>query len=227
MPDFTGLDYAAITWLLVGWIGYTAFADFSRFRARSLSAAMDRYRRRWMVEMMRREMRMVDTSLVATLQQGIGFFATTAILVVGGLVAAMGAAEPGVAALSDLPFAVRTSKIAWEIKVLLLLAIFIYCFFKFAWAFRLSNYFAILIGAAPVATGETPDEAAHVERAVRLGGIAAHHANGGLRAYYFGLAALGWFLHPALFALATTWVVLVLYRREFHSRALRALNARS
>ncbi len=224
MLDFTGQDYAAVGWLMVGWIGYTAFADFSRFRARSLSAAMDRYRRQWMVQMMGREMRMVDTSLVATLQQGIGFFATTAILVVGGLVAAMGAAEGGVTALSDLPFAVQTSKFAWEVKVLLMLAIFVYCFFKFAWAFRLSNYFAILIGAAPLEEAEAADEDAYIERAVRLSGIAAYHANGGLRAYYFGLAALGWFLHPTLFALATAWVILVLYRREFHSRALRALN---
>ena len=37
----------------------------------------------------------------------------------------------------------------WEVKVLLLIGIFVFAFFKFAWAFRLTHYTAILIGAAP------------------------------------------------------------------------------
>ena len=47
--------------------------------------------------------------------------------------------------------------------------------------------------------------------------------NLGLRSYYFGLAFLIWFLNPWFFALATTWVVGVLYRREFKSNVLQAL----
>ena len=54
---------------------------------------------------------------------------------------------------------------------------------------------------------------------------AAAHFNAGVRAYYFGLAALGWFLHPWLFMALTGWVVLVLYRREFRSKLLRTLGA--
>ena len=56
-------------------------------------------------------------------------------------------------------------------------------------------------------------------------GLAAYHLNRGLRGYFFALAALAWFLHPAIFAFVSTWVVLVLYRREFRSRALRAVRA--
>ena len=41
--------------------------------------------------------------------------------------------------------------------------------------------------------------------------------NLGLRAYYFGMALLAWFIHPVAFAAASVWVVLVLYRREFSS----------
>ena len=47
--------------------------------------------------------------------------------------------------------------------------------------------------------------------------------NRGLRAYYFSLALLAWFLHPVAFMLASAWVVAVLYRREFRSRTLTAL----
>ena len=39
----------------------------------------------------------------------------------------------------------------------------------------------------------------------------------------FGLSMLAWFIHPGLFVLATTGVVLVLYRREFHSDVLEVM----
>jgi uncharacterized membrane protein len=44
-----------------------------------------------------------------------------------------------------------------------------------------------------------------------------------LRAYYFGAAALSWFLHPILMMILTVAVVHVLYRREFTSRTLNAI----
>ena len=37
----------------------------------------------------------------------------------------------------------------WELKMLGLIVIFVYTFFKFAWSYRLFNYFAIMVGAAP------------------------------------------------------------------------------
>ncbi len=47
--------------------------------------------------------------------------------------------------------------------------------------------------------------------------------NNGLRAYYFGVAALSWFLHPVLMIAVTIGVVYVLHQREFRSRTLQAL----
>jgi len=49
--------------------------------------------------------------------------------------------------------------------------------------------------------------------------------NRGVRAYYFGLAALSWFMHPMLFAAVTIWVVAVVYRREFMSPTLTLLES--
>ena len=69
-----------------------------------------------------------------------------------------------------------------------------------------------------------PVAARHAERAATIIGLAAYHLNRGLRGYFFALAALAWFLHPVLFAVGSTWVVLVLYRREFRSRALRVIR---
>lgn len=54
--------------------------------------------------------------------------------------------------------------------------------------------------------------------------MAAHTFNYGLRAYYFGMATLAWFINPWFFMLVTAGVVLVLYQREFHSGVLAVMG---
>ena len=61
--------------------------------------------------------------------------------------------------------------------------------------------------------------------AARLNALAANSFNRGLRAYYFALAMMIWFFHAGAFVAATAAVVAVLYRREFRSKTLKALNA--
>lgn len=224
MTGFTPADAAALLWFALCWAGYTACADHGPWRRHSISVAMNRERRAWMDQMMARELRMLDTQILGNLLRSLGFFASTTILVVAGLIAVLGAAEQAIETLAELPFAVPSIKVVWHAKVLLLIVIFVYAFFKFAWAFRLTNNCAILIGAAPAAPADPVVTARHAERAAVIIGLAAYHLNRGLRGYFFALAALAWFLHPVLFAVGSTWVVLVLYRREFRSRALRAIR---
>jgi uncharacterized membrane protein len=74
-----------------------------------------------------------------------------------------------------------------------------------------------------------PDRVDHdseliAERLATIATSSARHYNRGIRAYYFGLAALGWFIHPWLLVLSSAWVVLVLHRREFRSRLLKTLG---
>lgn len=225
MPALTFIDYLAIVWFLIAWLGYTLVVDYSPLRRRSVSAAMNAYRRRWIGEMAKRDIRLVDTQILGNLMTGIGFFASTTILLIGGLFALLGASEAAISALADLPIAIQTTRPVWETKVLTLVVIFVYAFFKFAWAYRLSNYCAILIGATPpyVAPGG-PELDAHVERLTRIANQMGHHFTRGLRSYFFALAALGWFIHPALFILASSWVLLVLYRRDFRSREFQLLG---
>jgi uncharacterized membrane protein len=56
--------------------------------------------------------------------------------------------------------------------------------------------------------------------------LAGESFNDGLRGYYFAIAGMTWFVQPALFMIATTVVVAVLYFREFHSSALHAIVGR-
>jgi uncharacterized membrane protein len=188
-----------------------------------MTGVMSAYRLRWMREMVRRENRVVDTTILGNQLNGAAFFASTAILLIGGLFALLGATDQAIAVFEHLPLIAPPSRALWEIKILLLIAIFGYAFFKFAWAFRLFNTCSVLVGATPVEAVEDADMERTVLRIARVNSLAAEHFNNGLRAYFFSLAALGWFLHAGVFLAATAWVVLVLYRREFRSRSLRAV----
>jgi len=217
------LDLIAPVWFLSAWFAYTWFADRER-QVRNLNTVMGDYRLLWMKRMLDREIRMVDTQILGNLMRSMSFFASTTMFIIAGLVAVLGARDKAMAVLSELPFAVETSAVLWDLKVLLLIAIFIYAFFKFTWAFRHYNYCLILVGA--VANADQLDEECNriAERAARIANSTGRHFNRGIRAYYFGLAALSWFLHPWIFIALTGWVVLVLYRREYRSNLLETLG---
>jgi uncharacterized membrane protein len=126
--------------------------------------------------------------------------------------------------LERLPFVAPSSSALFEIKLLLIIGIFVFAFFKFAWAFRLSHYVAIMIGATPILDGSNRDVCEeHARRTAKLVGLAADHANTGLRGFYYAIAALAWFLHPAALMVATLWVLGILVRREFFSRSRRLM----
>jgi uncharacterized membrane protein len=227
MDDFTQIDILAVLWFLLCWIGFVLFADRSRFSTRSMNRTMNGYRQRWMEEMLKRENRVVDTQIIGNQLNGAAFFASTMILLVGGLFALLGATDKAITVFEALHFIETPTLLAWEVKILLLIIIFIYGFFKFAWSFRIFNFCSVLIGAAPTDWQNDPDAQAAVRRAAEINNLGARHFNNGLRALFFGQAALGWFLHPFLFMAASVWVVFVLYRREFRSRSLKVVRGSS
>jgi uncharacterized membrane protein len=219
------LDQIAVAWFVVVIGGYRLVSERGTFRRRSIVAAVREQRLRWMRNMAARDNRMLDGIVLSSLSQGNAFFASTSGLAIGGLIALVGSGDRAQAFLEQVPYVAKTSPNLWEIKVLLLIAIFVYAFFKFAWAFRVSHYASIMIGATPIATDDNGRECEdHAERTAHLLSIAGEHANRGLRAYYYAIAALAWFFHPVLLIIATTWVVLILARRDLFSRS-RALLA--
>jgi uncharacterized membrane protein len=218
-------DAAALAWFFAVWAGYTIYADLGPAHARSISAAMNARRRAWMFEAARRDLRMIDTSILGNLLTGVGFFSSTTIFVIGGLIAMIGVAEQSAVALGRLPLTGPVHPAALEVKTVGLLMIFIYAFFKFAWAFRLANYCSITVGGMPPAEDGDSDRSQRIaEAASTLSARSGHHFNRGLRAYFFALAALGWLIGPVMFIAVTTGVLIVLYRREFHSKAVKAVR---
>lgn len=225
--DLTGLDVLALVWFALCTIGYNLVTSTRPLWKRGLLGAIQLQRRRWMLHMARRTDRSVDVMLISSLASGNTFFASTSVILLGVLSAFLGAGERAQAVLQQIPIAVHASPVAWNVKVLVLMTVLIYAFFKFAWAFRLAHYAMIMMGAMPSA-GEASQEMweHHAERAAQVAGIAAEHGNLGLRSYYFAMAGLAWFLHPALFLVTTTLVVLIVIRREYFSRTLASISER-
>lgn len=218
------MDAAALAYFLLAIGIYRLISGRRSLEGRSLVGAIQAQRVQWMLNMARRENRMLDALLLTSLGQGNAFFASTSAIAVGGLAATIGSGEKLEAILGRLPYVAATTPFVWEVKQLLIMTIFIYAFFKFAWAFRISHYAAIMIGATPEAGSATADACTqHAERTARLIGLAGEHSNSGLRSYYHAIAAIAWFFHPVLFMLATTWVILILARRDFFSRSLRVI----
>jgi len=181
--------------------------------------------------MVYRNPKMPDTLIQNTLQHGVLFFASTSILLIGALIAGLGASDQAIQLLRDMPYTVRTTRAVWEIKVLLVVFIFTFAFFKFAWSYRLFNYVLIMIGAAPDASADSIegeetqiDREDYARRVGQLHTLGARHFTTGLNSYFFSLAACAWFLSPTLFIAATIWVSLVLYRRAFRSTFGRILS---
>lgn len=221
----TLLDMVAFFWFLFGWISYTIFADSLNRNRKSLMTVMYDFRHQWMRQALKREVRVADAALLATLIRSISLFASTAIFIIGGVVAIFGGLEQVQSLTKDLTYVAKTTKVMWELKLLTLGLIFVYAFFKFAWALRQFNYMLIVFGAFPgVEEAETPRALKLAESAARVNALAVSTFNRGMRAYYFGLAALSWFLHPWVFIASTLMVILVVYRREFKSKTLQTLD---
>ncbi|MGE0612598.1 MAG: DUF599 domain-containing protein [Hyphomicrobiales bacterium] len=224
MAGLTAADIAAILWFLTLVCGYSWATRFGPLSGTGIVAAISAQRFEWMRGMADRDNRMVDVQVLNNLSRGNGFFASTSVLVTGAFAALFGAYD--IQALLDrIPLLHASTPFVWQLKVLFEMSIFVFAFFKFAWAFRLSHYTAIMVGATPNPTRHnTKQRHAHAAETARLACLVGEHSNIGLRAYYFGLAGLGWFIHPAIFMVTTALVVLVLYRREYHSRALTAIK---
>jgi uncharacterized membrane protein len=183
-------------------------------------------RREWIYNSLRRDLKMIDTQIMAGLQNGTAFFASTSIFAIGSCFALLGATEKVDAVFADLPFVFHSGHAVFEMKVGGLAALFGYAFFKFGWSYRLFNYCTILFGGIPMMRDTERDIIAAeraAERVIRMNVIAGGHFNEGLRAIFLSIGYLGWFINPYVFMLSTLLVIVVLTRRQFFSEARLAI----
>jgi len=226
MAGFSILDLIALIGFVAAWTGYALLVERTRHGHMSLNARMNVHRAEWMHRMLAREMRMVDMQIMAALQNGTAFFASTTLIAIGGALTLLRASGEMLSVVTALPVGIQMTQSAWEAKAMGLTIVFVYAFFKFAWSYRLYNYVAIMLGAMPPpAEKDTPAAETHVQRTTGLFTAAGRHFNRGQRAFFFALGYLGWFVGPIVLMATTAAVVAVMWRRQFASDSLRAIEA--
>ena len=226
MTDFRLFDAIAFGIFVLAWFLYHHFVEHPRAGEQSLNGLMDRYRARWIKQMEQRTERIFDTQVLAGLQNGTAFFASTSLFAFGGSFALIRAADDVLKIFADLPLGIETTRTMWEIKVTGLALIFVYAFFKFAWSYRLFNYAAILLGAAPPSDrGTSIDRARHAEALTAVITDAGREFNRGQRAFFFALAYVGWFVSPIALLITTMAALIAMLQRQFRSRAHAAIKS--
>ena len=226
----TTVDLYALLFFLGCWFVFDSVVSgrFHLFRRRSLTEVMSIHRKRWMQNALTRDLKMIDTQIMAGLQNGTAFFASTSIFAIGGCFALIGEADRAQSLFQDLPLLAPSTRVAFEMKACGLSAIFGYSFFKFGWSYRLFNYNTILFGTLPMVAETELDKARAVSLATRIAEIniiAARHFNTGLRAIFLSIGYLGWFLGPFVFIGTTAFVFAILMRRQYFSDARETVIA--
>lgn len=221
------LDWIAFSWFTICWVGYTLYARRASRKRDCLSAVLFNYRVEWMKDLVRRDVRVPDLLLLGNLVQMVNFMATTTIFVLAGLITILYSSDSVLDLLKGHAFIAVTTQEQVQFKLLVLVLIFVYAFFRFTWAMRQHSFCSILIGAAPQSVNAelTADETKFALQLARISDRAGHEFNYGLRSYYFALAFLSWFIHPVALIVACTWIVTILYLREFKSKTLGFLIA--
>jgi uncharacterized membrane protein len=222
---FPWLDMVAVLWFLALWVGYTLFAKRKARTVSCLSFELRRKRTDWMRQMLTRDNKMADVALISTLERNVSFFASSSMLILAGLLTAIASSDKiAQVLLQVMPWLDHTDGLL-QFKLLFLGLIYVFTFFQFTWSLRQYGFGGVLIGAAPDGKDLADAEVQlYANRAAKVIDQAAHSFNYGLRAIYFSLAALAWFINVWLFMVSTVIVLLVMKHREFHSKALKALQ---
>lgn len=224
LPHLSAVDWISVVIFFACWAGYAWFSEHSRWGAAGLIRTSQRYRLQWAFQMLERDVRVTDSTLIGNLMTSVSFYANTTIYIIAGLVAALGASDKLINITEDLPFGGAGNRELLEIKLMLVLASFVFAYFKFTWSLRQFNLLSILVGAAPFGKQGEPGIDIYAHRVAGANNLAGDDFNRGIRAYYFGIAASVWLLNPAALGAAALLVLVVLYRRDYRSPALHILH---
>jgi uncharacterized membrane protein len=224
MP-FSIVDITALLIFFMSWSGYTWFARKKAKTTDCIARSLHQHRIHWMYEAITREVRVGEAALLSNLERNIAFFASSTLLILAGLLTLFAQIDTLESVIASLPFADSVNHLAIQLKLSLLAFIFVLSFFQFTWSMRQYGFVNVMMGAAPIDTsGQNENLNAYAEQMAIVQDQAAHSYNYGLRSYYFALAAMCWFIHSLLFILMSLWVVYTLYRREFSSKAVKAIT---
>lgn len=218
---FSPLDFAALAVLLLGWLWIGWRIEHPSPARPSVSSLMAGFRRDWMRRMVERDPRIFDAQMVGHLRQGTAFFASAAMIAIGGGLALIGNTERLAGVARDLTLD-SAPAFVWEVKILAVLLLLANAFLKYVWAHRLFGYCAVLMAAVPNDPAD-PLAQPRAAQAAEISITAARSFTRGMRATYFALAAVAWLAGAAALIGAALITLAVLYRREFASQSRTVL----
>ncbi|MCY4336761.1 MAG: DUF599 domain-containing protein [Litoreibacter sp.] len=216
------LDWAALALLVSSWFLLGLRIEHPSKAHPSVSIIMADYRREWMRQLITRQPRIFDATLLNALRQGTSFFASTCIIAIGGLLAVIGNTERLQNVAAEFALA-QDALFLWQLKLLVVVLLLTHAFLKFVWSNRLFGYCAVVMAAVP---NEVDDPLA-VPRALQAAEInirAALNFNRGLRSIYYGLGALAWLIGPWALLGASALVSYLVWQREFSSLPRKILS---
>ena len=216
-------DMIGLLVFLTLWLGYGRAIRWLALR--SINGRLGGLRVAWMRSMLRRDNRIVDSSLIGHVVHSASFFASTSLIVIGALLSLLSSVEHLQPAIESLAFVSGVPRVVFEFKVVLPLAIMVHGFVKFTWSIRQLNYTIALIGAAPDRTRIGP----FLEGlATNIGDVmtaALTTFNDGLRSYYYALAGLAWLIGPWTMVGSAALLTAMLVWRQTRSPAAHSFQA--
>lgn len=184
MNSFSYLDVVVIAILFVAWKTYNSNLERDVIKKISLNSMMNAQRRLLADRTGVRENRIVDVLINAALLNGASFFASTSIVALAGVLSFSSTTNDVLSTFSSLLFRSNFDRTSWIIKILGLVLILVYDFFKLSWAFRLIYYISIFIGTVPE-LAENPEEIKRATYRVAIVNVeAGRNFNRGLQAFF-------------------------------------------
>ena len=113
---FTLFDGAALTFLIVSWLGIGLLIENPPKSRPSVSILMKDYRRNWMHAFVTRQPRIFDAQILGNLRQGTAFFASACMIAMGGGLALVGNTDQLLGVAEDLAIE-RAPAVVWEVKI--------------------------------------------------------------------------------------------------------------
>jgi uncharacterized membrane protein len=218
------LDWLALILFSAAIVAYSRYADHAGQRA--LNANMREIRTRWMQRCLARGDRVLDAILTGHSINSIALFSSATLLIVVALLGVLGNSDMAHRLAAESNFVAHTNVELFQIKLIGLVCVFIYGFYRFTWALLQYNYYLALLGSVPLKerlTDAMIEQMGNQISIVLNSAVISFHS--GFRTYYYALAWIGWFFHPLFFIAATGFVTFVLVYRQIASPAAGAIKS--
>ncbi|MDV3253618.1 DUF599 domain-containing protein [Devosia sp. BK] len=202
---------------LLAYYAYNLLVPLVEKRRPSLSSIMNMQRRRWVSNATRRETPF-DAILSGNIMGSVSFLASTSVLLVLAVFAVFGQVPAVMDTLGTLLVQHSFTVADVQIHLMVMLTMFVLAFFAFTLSLRQFNHFCIMLGALDHDRVTSEEE---IDAITRMNGLGAKNFNSGIRAYYFAVSTVAWFVSEWLAVVACLVTILIIAHREFFSTAHR------